>query len=158
MNAIRNAALLAALVLLGAGPARAEAPPDHRQVHLNVVATAYNSTHTQTDGDPHIGAWGDRLDLVKDARVIAVSRDLLKKGLTRGRRVKIHGYAGEFVVLDKMPKRWKNHIDIFMNKDIRAARRFGRKRVKISWVEAEAKKDGAAPAQPRPADRQQPRT
>ena len=117
-----------------AAPAHAQVNLNKKKVHLNVVATAYNATHSQTDSDPHIGAWGDRLDQVKDARVIAVSPDLIRRGLKRGQRVKIHGYAGEFVVLDKMPRRWKNHIDIFMGKDIRAARHFGRRHVKISFI------------------------
>lgn len=127
---------LAALVLaaLFAAPAQAEVPLNKKRVQLHVVATAYNATRTQTDGSPNVGAWGDRLDQVKGARVIAVSRDLLRKGLHRGQRVRIHGLPGEFVVLDKMPRRWKNHIDIFMNKDIHGARRWGRRRVKISWV------------------------
>lgn len=106
------------------------------RVSLVVIATAYNSTHTQTDGSPSVGAWGDRLDQVQGARVIAVSPDLLRKGLVRGQRVRIQGLKGEFVVLDKMPRRWKNHIDIFMGKDVRAARHWGRRRVKISWVPA----------------------
>ena len=122
-----------ALATLLAGPAQAEVLLNKR-VQLHVVATAYNATQAQTDGSPNVGAWGDRLDQVKGARAIAVSRDLLRKGLRLGQRVRIHGLPGEFVVLDKMPRRWKNHIDIFMNKDIHGARRWGRRRVKISWV------------------------
>jgi len=134
-------ALLGAVLLLAAtalsAPVAAQVPVHPQKVHLHVVATAYNSTHTQTDGDPRVGAWGDRLDQVEGARVIAVSPDLLRKGLARGQRVRIHGLSGEFIVLDKMPRRWKNHIDIFMDKDIRAARRFGRRHVKISWPRVE---------------------
>jgi 3D (Asp-Asp-Asp) domain-containing protein len=68
-------------------------------------------------------------------RVIAVSPDLVARGLTRGRRVRIHGLKGEFVVLDKMPRRWKNRIDIYMHQDERGARRWGKRRVKVSWKE-----------------------
>lgn len=105
------------------------------QVSLDVMATAYNATAAQTDDSPHIGAWGDHLDhAVKPGlRVIAVSPDLLEKGLRRGQRVKIHGLKGEFVVLDKMPRRWKNRIDIYMQQDVRGARKWGKRRVKISW-------------------------
>ena len=131
MTAARGAALLA--VALGA-PAWGEA----ERVSLNVTATAYNATHAQTDGTPHVGAWGDDLDKKTGPglRAIAVSPDLLKKGLRRGQRVRIHGLKGEFVVLDKMPRRWKNRIDIYMLKDVRAARNWGRRRVKISWAPA----------------------
>lgn len=102
---------------------------------LNVWATAYTSTEAQTDADPLIGAWGHRLDKVKGARVIAVSPDLLKKGLKRGQHVRIKGLKGEFVVLDKMSSRWTNRIDLYMVHDLRAAKRWGRRRVKIFWTE-----------------------
>lgn len=104
---------------------------------ITVTATAYNATHEQTDSTPHIGAWGDHLDTaVKPGlRVIAVSPDLLEKGLRRGQRVRIQGLKGEFVVLDKMPRRWKNRIDIYMQQDIRGARKWGKRRVKVSLKE-----------------------
>ena len=124
---------LAALLALALGaPAWGEA----ERVSLNVTATAYNATHAQTDASPHLGAWGDHLDQAVEpgVRVIAVSQDLLKKGLRRGQRVRIHGLKGEFVVLDKMPRRWRNRIDIYMHQDVRAARKWGRRSVKISWT------------------------
>ena len=123
----------AALALVAAAPAWGAAP---ERVSLDVTATAYNATHAQTDETPHVGAWGDHLDEATrpGVRVIAVSPDLLKKGLRRGQRVRIHGLKGEFVVLDKMPRRWQNRIDIYMQKDLRAARQWGRRRVKISWT------------------------
>ena len=127
-------ALLGLALLLGAAPAWS-AEPERRS--LNVWATAYNSTDAQTDSTPHVGAWGDDLDdaVQPGLRVIAVSQDLLAEhGLRRGQRVRIHGLKGEFVVLDKMPKRWTHRIDIYMQKDVRAARKWGRRRVKISWT------------------------
>jgi len=128
---MRQAALLA---LALSAPAWGEA----ERVSVNVTATAYNATHAQTDGTPHVGAWGDHLDAAvkPGVRVIAVSQDLLKKGLRRGQRVRIDGLKGEFVVLDKMPRRWTRRIDIYMQKDVRAARQWGRRRVKISWTPA----------------------
>jgi len=131
-----NRTLLALALLLGA-PQAWSAEPERRS--LNVWATAYNSTHAQTDATPNIGAWGDNLDdaVAPGLRVIAVSQDLLgEHGLRRGQRVRIHGLKGEFVVLDKMPKRWKRKVDIYMHKDVRAARKWGRRRVKISWTPA----------------------
>lgn len=126
-----RAALLGLALVLAATAARAESHS------LTVTATAYNGTRAQTDSTPGIGAWGDRLDAVAQPglRVIAVSRDLMARGLTRGQRVRIHGLKGEFVVMDKMSKRKKNQVDIYMHKDIRGAKKWGRRKVKISWRE-----------------------
>jgi 3D (Asp-Asp-Asp) domain-containing protein len=102
-----------------------------RSNSLNVTATAYNSTPSQTDGTPDIAAWGDRLR--PGMKAIAVSKDLLKQhGLSRGDTVKIAG-LGEFIVLDKMHPRWRKKIDIYMGTDRSAAKRWGRKKVMIHW-------------------------
>lgn len=138
MKLLMQAALCIAAGLAGGGAFAAAATAEPGRVSLNVTATAYNGLPRQTDSTPLIGAWGDHLDqAVKPGlRVIAVSQDLLGRGLKRGKRVRIHGLKGEFVVLDKMPKRWRNHIDIYMHKDVRAAKQWGRRKVKISWGEA----------------------
>jgi len=99
---------------------------------LKVTATAYTSHVAQTDSTPNIAAWGDRLR--PGMKVIAVSRDLLYKyGLKRGTRVKISGLKGTYRVLDKMNKRWRKKIDIYMGKDIKAAMNWGRRTVRITW-------------------------
>nr|CAA6821116.1 MAG: FIG00921582: hypothetical protein [uncultured Thiotrichaceae bacterium] len=99
---------------------------------LDVTATAYNSLPAQTDSTPNIAAWGDRLS--PGMKVIAVSRDLLKKyGLKHKDKVKISGLKGEYEVLDKMNKRWTKKIDIYMGKDRRKALKWGRKDVTIQW-------------------------
>ena len=135
MNPMSRPILMVAVALaLAAGTAGGAEPG---RVSLDVTATAYNSTPAQTDDSPHVGAWGDRLDeaVQPGLRVIAVSPDLLAEhGLRRGQRVRIHGLKGEFVVLDKMPRRWKHRIDLYMHKDVRAARQWGRRRVKMSWI------------------------
>lgn len=127
---MRHAALLALALSLPTSAAE--------RISVTVTATAYNSTHAQTDDSPHVGAWGDHLDAAvkPGVRVIAVSPDLLKKGLRRGQRVRIQGLKGEFVVLDKMPRRWSNRIDIYMQEDVKAARQWGRRRVRMSWTPA----------------------
>jgi 3D (Asp-Asp-Asp) domain-containing protein len=102
-----------------------------REYVLELTATAYNSVPEQTDDTPDIAAWGDRLDC--DMKVIAVSRDLLAAGLSYGVPVTIDGLPGEYVVLDKMASRWRNRIDIFMGKDIRAARQWGNRKVTIRY-------------------------
>ncbi len=97
---------------------------------MTVTATAYNSVRAQTNSNPSIAAWGDRLK--PGMKAIAVSRDLLGKGLKRGTKVKISGLPGEYVVLDKMHHRWRNKIDIYMGKDIRAAKQWGRRKVTLT--------------------------
>lgn len=98
---------------------------------LEVTATAYNSLPGQTQGDPSLTAWGD--ELVPGMRAIAVSRDLLSMGLTRGAEVTIEGLPGTYVVMDKLNKRWKMRIDIYMGIDKKAAMQWGKRQVKISW-------------------------
>jgi 3D (Asp-Asp-Asp) domain-containing protein len=62
-----------------------------------------------------------------------VTPDLLALGLKRGDKVRIEGVAGEWTVMDKVPARWQRRIDLFMGKDVRAARRWGKRQVEISW-------------------------
>lgn len=97
-----------------------------------VTATAYNSLPGQTTRKrPDLTAWGDVLK--PGMKAIAVSRDLIKKGLTHGTRVKIEGLNGTYVVRDKMHKRWKNKIDIYMGTNVKAARKWGKRKVRITW-------------------------
>ena len=103
---------------------------------LRVTATAYTSTRGQTDSTPSIAAWGDRL--APGMKAIAVSRDLLELGLGRGTEVTIEGLDGTYVVLDKMNRRWKRKIDIYMGNDIRAAREWGKRSVEIRWRDDDA--------------------
>ena len=99
---------------------------------LLVQASAYNSLPGQTQGDPNVGAWGDVLK--PGMRAIAVSRDLLALGLGHGVRVRIQGLPGEYVVLDKMAKRWRRKIDIYMGEDRKAARTWGVQELTIQWT------------------------
>ncbi len=103
----------------------------HRK-ELVVTATAYNSLPDQTEGDPEIGAWGDRLDPAVPS--IAVSRDLEKMGLTRGARLRIEGFEREFIVLDRMNRRWERRIDIYMGVDRQAALNWGKREVRITFL------------------------
>ncbi len=98
---------------------------------LVVTATAYNSLPEQTDSEPHLAAWGD--SLAPGMKVIAVSRDLIPVGLDRHTPVKIEGFPGVYLVLDKMNKRWEKRIDIYMGHDLEAARAWGARQVEISW-------------------------
>ncbi|MCH2162054.1 MAG: 3D domain-containing protein [Phycisphaerales bacterium] len=96
-----------------------------------VIATAYNSLAEQTDDTPDIAAWNDKL--VPGMKAIAVSRDLLDLGLTRNVEVWIEGCGGPYRVLDKMNKRWKDRIDVYMGVDRKRALAWGKKRVRIRW-------------------------
>jgi 3D (Asp-Asp-Asp) domain-containing protein len=103
------------------------------QRSLVVLATAYNSTHAQTDHRPNKGAWGDQIE--PGMKVIAVSRDLIKLGLKRGTKVRIDEIEGEWIVLDRTPSRYTNRIDIYMGLDVQAARNWGRRKVTVRWSE-----------------------
>lgn len=123
----RIAVVLAMTVL--AGIARGDSVEG--DLSLEVTATAYNSHPSQTDGDPNVTAWGDRLE--PGMRAIAVSRDLIGLGLGHGAEVRIDGLPGRYVVRDKMAKRWKRKIDIYMGDDVNAALKWGRRSVTIRW-------------------------
>ena len=100
---------------------------------LAVTATAYTSHVGQTDSTPNIAAWGDRLR--PGMKVIAVSRDLLNTyGLKHRSKVKIRGLSGEYLVLDKMNRRWRKKIDIYMGKNKNKAFQWGRRKVVIEWI------------------------
>jgi 3D (Asp-Asp-Asp) domain-containing protein len=100
---------------------------------LTVTATAYNSLPGQTQGDPTLTAWGIRL--VPGMKAIAVSRDLVRLGLTKGVEVTIDGLPGTFVVMDKMNKRWTRRIDLYMGTNVKAAEEWGKREVTIRWQE-----------------------
>jgi len=100
---------------------------------LSVTATAFNSTVAQTDSRPTEAACGDHLE--PGQRVIAVSRDLRRQGLKCGTRVQISGLDGYYTVVDLTAARHRNLIDIYMGQDIRAARKWGRQKVEIAWLE-----------------------
>ena len=100
---------------------------------LEVTATAYNTVPSQTDDRPTEAAWGDELE--PGMKVIAVSPDLIERGLTRGTRVRIEGLPGTYEVLDKTHSRLRRRIDVYMGTDVERAREWGRRRVRITWTE-----------------------
>lgn len=100
-----------------------------------VTASAYNSLPKQGQGDARITAWGDTL--IPGMRSVAVSRDLIRKGLTNGTPLVIEGQEGRFIVNDKMHPRWKNKIDIYMGTDRTKALEWGRREVEICFPAAD---------------------
>lgn len=124
----------AVLLLAGFGTASAQSTI---WKSMRVSATAYNSVPSQTSGNPFLAAWGDILK--PGMHAIAVSRDLIEKGLTYGTKVKIAGLPGVYIVLDKMAARWSNKIDIYMGTNIAKARDWGIKHnLKILYANTES--------------------
>jgi len=104
---------------------------EKREFKLTVTATAYTSHKSQTDKTPFLAAWNNRLK--PSVKSIAVSRDLLNRGFTNGTYVTIDGLPGRYKVLDKMNKRWKKKIDIYMGTNLKKARRWGKRKVTVRW-------------------------
>ena len=98
---------------------------------LEVMASAYTSSPGETNANPFLAAWGDTLK--PGMKSIAVSRDLIGMGLSHNKEVKIDGLKGTYRVLDKMNKRWKKKIDIYMGLDVEKAREWGTRKVTIYW-------------------------
>jgi len=99
---------------------------------LRVTATAYTSHKNQTDTTPFLAAWSNRLK--PGMKSIAVSRDLLTQyGLKNGTKVHISGLKGHYRVRDKMNKRYRKRIDIYMGLNLRKAQKWGRRSVVIYW-------------------------
>ncbi len=107
---------------------------------LEVTVSAFNSVSWQTDSLHNIAAWGDTLQ--PGMKCIAVSRDLIARGIGYNTPVKIEGMPGMYLVKDKMHNRWRNKVDIYMGKDVKAAREFGRKKLRIRYP---VKKDSTQP-------------
>ncbi|WKT61228.1 hypothetical protein Q2E61_03280 [Microbulbifer thermotolerans] len=126
---LRNTVLFIIVFLTAAMSLNASATMKKKT--MTVDATAYNSVPGQTDNNPWIAAWNNRLR--PGDKIIAVSRDLEKHGLTNGAKVKIEGLPGIYTVRDRMNKRFKRRIDVWMGKDVKKARRWGKKKLKITW-------------------------
>ncbi len=129
---LSGAAMVLATSLAAPGCAHGE-----KRRSLEVTATAYNSVPGQTQGNPTETAWGDRLK--PGMKAIAVSRDLIALGLGHGVEVEIEGLPGTYTVRDKVHRRWTRRIDIYMGKDVQAAREWGKRTVTIHWEGSEEK-------------------
>lgn len=110
-----------------------ETPKEDKYIwkSVAVTATAYNSVPSQTQGNPIIAAWGDSLK--PEIPSIAVSRNLITLGLRHNTPVKIEGFDSIFLVNDKMHRRWKNRIDIYMGTDIQKAKTWGKQKLTIQY-------------------------
>jgi 3D (Asp-Asp-Asp) domain-containing protein len=126
------ASLIIAGLLILTSCSTIQKPLQEKQQSLLVTATAFNSLPKQGQGNPNVGAWGD--SIAPGVNAIAVSDDLVSLGLKRGTKVQIEGMKNEYVVLDRMPARWKKRIDIYMGNDVKAARAWGKRDVNIYWT------------------------
>ena len=126
-----NVLILIMFIYIGCNKSSDENDRKYIWQSVKVTATAYNSTTSQTDRNPHIGAFGDSLK--PGMKYIAVSRDLYRKGLKHNTLVRIEGLKGLYLVKDRMPSRWKNRIDIYMGTNVDSARNWGRKKVTIDY-------------------------
>ncbi|PIF01282.1 MAG: hypothetical protein CR994_01615 [Maribacter sp.] len=108
-------------------------------IPLEVTATAYNSLSSQTNGEPTITAWGDTLG--PRMKSLAISRDLIEKGLNYGTMVRIAAFPDTFYINDKMHPRWRNRIDIYMGGKIDTALNWGKRRVTIEYAVLKEKQD-----------------
>lgn len=116
------------IFLLGCEPNK---ETDCERKSIKVTATAYNSLAYQTNANPNITAFGDSLK--PGLRYLAVSRDLLDSGLVHNTQVKIKGFDSLFTVKDKMNRRWRKRIDIYMGNDVKKAKKWGKRKIEIEY-------------------------
>ncbi len=121
------------ITLISCKEDKSQLSPKYDWLPLKVTATAYNSIPGQTSyKHPKITAWGDSIK--PGVKWIAVSRDLLKKGLTHNTMVKLDTFQGIYLVKDKMHQRWQNRIDIYMGENVEKAKEWGRKKITIRYA------------------------
>ena len=123
-----------ALAVLGTSPAHADSAATWET--LEVTATSFTLAEEETkQGNIGLTAFGDQLE--PGDKAIAVSRDLIRLGLTHGTKVRVEGLPGTYTVQDKMHRRWRNKIDILFAKRKRALK-WGRKNIEIQYLVAGA--------------------
>jgi hypothetical protein len=83
------------------------------------------------DAGPWRGSWGD--ELVPGMKALAVSPDLVERGLVRGTRVRIEGLPPSFQVRHRLPEGTHERVEIFMGTDAESAHRWHERRARIWW-------------------------
>lgn len=129
--------LSGAVLMLGAiGCASEEADSAVAWETMQVTASSFTLAEEETKrGNIGLTAFGDQLE--PGDKAIAVSRDLIKQGLTHGTKIRIDGLPGTYTVQDKMNRRWKDKIDILFKKRSRALE-WGRQKIEIEYQVADA--------------------
>ncbi|MES1924206.1 hypothetical protein [Salinisphaera sp. T31B1] len=124
----------AMLMLLAAlwHPADAGAREPRGWQTMEVTATSFTLAEDETKrGNVGLTAFGDLLE--PTSKAIAVSRDLLRKGLSYGTKIRVEGLPGVYTVRDKMHRRWRDKIDILFARKKRALE-WGRQTVTIRYL------------------------
>jgi len=90
---------------------------------VKVTATVYNAVAAQCNEDFGHTATMFELDLKNPYkhRIIAISRDLEELGFKMNSKVIVSGtgkYDGEWIIRDRMNKRFTKKIDFLINKDM----------------------------------------
>lgn len=86
----------------------------------SVTLTIYSPTESETDSTPNLTASGFKIDSDNPGkhRIVAVSRDLKRKGWKFGKKVLIKGagkFNGVYTIRDLMNKRHRNRIDVLVD-------------------------------------------
>ncbi|MES1941334.1 hypothetical protein T5B8_13910 [Salinisphaera sp. T5B8] len=133
----RRFALVGIALAIGVlGCSSSQADSDAGWQTLEVTATSFTLAEEETkQGNIGLTAFGDQLE--PGDKAIAVSRDLIRLGLTHGTKVRVEGLPGTYTVQDKMHRRWRNKIDILFKKRKRALE-WGRKNIEIQYQVADA--------------------
>jgi len=87
-----------------------------------VTVTCYNPVPAQTNSEYWITASGAKIDTLNPLkhRWVAVSRDLESKGIKLHDTIHITGvgiYDGQWIVKDRMNKRWTDRIDLLVGEN-----------------------------------------
>lgn len=87
-----------------------------------VTLTVYSPTEAETDSTPNLTASGFKIDESNPGKhkILAVSRDLKRKGWKFGKKVRIKKagkYNGVYTIRDLMNKRHRNRIDVLVDDD-----------------------------------------
>lgn len=103
----------------------------------SVTLTTYSPNIDETDSTPNITASGFKIDPdnAGDHRIVAISRDLKRKGWKFNKKVKVSGagkYNGIYTIKDLMNGRHKKRVDILIDKDDKPTRM---KNIKITLLD-----------------------
>ena len=85
--------------------------------------TAYNSVPEQTDSAPCTGAGG----------ILCGRNDVIACPNNYPIGMRVFVYDKEYICLDRLNPRYSNRFDIFFDKDIVGAKKFGIKKLKIMY-------------------------